>query len=102
MAAGRKYNTTAPSSQPAGRSLPPSVCHQMEARFTTDFSDVRVHESHRATVLGARAFTQGNDIHFAPGAYEPHSKPGQELLGHELAHVVQQRSGYVQSGEGEQ
>jgi hypothetical protein len=34
----------------------------------------------------------GSDIAFAPGAYQPGTAEGQKLLGHELAHVVQQSS----------
>lgn len=41
------------------------------------------------------AFTQGEHIHFAPGQYQPHTAQGKRLLGHELAHVVQQREGRV-------
>ena len=43
--------------------------------------------------------TKGDEIHFAPGAYNPGSLQGQRLLGHELAHVVQQRKG-VPKAEG--
>ncbi len=46
--------------------------------------------------MGALAYTQGNNVHFAPGQYNPSSQKGQELLGHELTHVVQQREGRVQ------
>jgi len=67
----------------------------MERAFGTDFSAVRIHQDARAEALGARAFTRGTDIHFAPGAYQPESPSGQELLGHELAHVVQQSQGRV-------
>src|SRR5207244_7839263 len=45
--------------------------------------------------LGAVAYTQGSDLHFAPGTYQPETAGGQQLLGHELAHVVQQRAGGV-------
>jgi predicted SprT family Zn-dependent metalloprotease len=65
----------------------------MEAAFGQDFSNVRVHHGHEATIAGAQSFTRGNDIHFAPGLYNPHSPQGQQLLGHELTHVVQQRQG---------
>ncbi len=40
--------------------------------------------------LGARAFTQGNDIHFGAGAFNPGAGEGNKLLAHEAAHVVQQ------------
>ncbi len=69
---------------------------KMESSFGTDFSNVRIHtNSTQAASMGAEAFAHGTDIHFAPGAYDPHSGHGQELLGHELAHVVQQRAGRV-------
>lgn len=52
---------------------------------------MRVHaDSAAAPRLGARAFAAGRDIGFAPGAYAPGTEPGRSLLGHELAHVVQQ------------
>src|SRR5690606_37874359 len=60
-------------------------------------SAVRIHEGPQATNLGALAYTQGTDIHFAPGQYSPGSQSGQELLGHELAHTVQQAQGRVQA-----
>jgi hypothetical protein len=44
---------------------------------------------------GAIAFTMGNEIYFAQGRYQPDTLQGQQLLGHELAHVVQQRAGRV-------
>ena len=62
-----------------------------------DFSDVRVHHDHSATMLNARSFTHGSDIYVAPGHYEPHTVAGQQLLTHELTHVVQQRQGGVDS-----
>ncbi|MCX6244348.1 MAG: DUF4157 domain-containing protein [Bacteroidetes bacterium] len=61
---------------------------------TRDFPGVRMHlNSPRATELHALAFTQGNEIHFAPGQYDPDSPKGKELIGHELAHVRQQMPG---------
>lgn len=76
--------------------LPDHVKQRMESSFNTDFSDVRVHtDSGKATQVGALAYTQGSDIHFAPGQFSPDSGSGRQLLGHELAHVVQQRQGRV-------
>jgi hypothetical protein len=78
-----------------GWPLPREVQAKMEASLNANFSDVRIHVGPEAAVIGAIAFTWGSDIHFAPGQYNPHSSQGQFLLGHELAHVVQQRSGRV-------
>jgi hypothetical protein len=52
---------------------------------------VRVHVGPGAPAMGALAFTLGEEIHFAPGLYNPSSREGLALLGHELTHVVQQR-----------
>src|SRR6056297_1850296 len=76
--------------------MPNDVQSKMENSFGEDFSDVNIHkDSENAPSLGALAYTQGNDVHFAPGQYDPSSQKGQELLGHELSHVVQQREGRV-------
>jgi len=77
-----------------GSPLPTAIRKQMESRMGADFSGVRVHtgnSSHEAnTSIGARAFTNGNNIHFAKGEFNPASKSGQRLLAHELAHTMQQ------------
>ena len=78
-----------------GSPLPDNVRAKMETAFSADFSDVRVHVGHEASSLGAIAYTWGSNIHFAPGQYNPNTIQGQKLLGHELWHVVQQRSGRV-------
>lgn len=77
--------------------IPDDVKQRMESSFGTDFSSVRVHsDSSKAPEVGALAYTQGTDIHFAPGQFKPETSSGQQLLGHELAHVVQQAEGRVQ------
>jgi|GEM_PF-4092685 len=64
--------------------------------FKADFSDVNLHpNSKQATALGALAYTQGRDIHFAPGQFRPDTAKGRGLIGHEFAHVVQQKQGRV-------
>lgn len=76
--------------------IPDEVRTNMESAFNSDFSNVRVHtNSAQAKSIGAVAYTRGNDVHFAPGKYNPGSSSGKQLLGHELAHVVQQRQGRV-------
>lgn len=77
--------------------IPDGVKQRMEDSFGTDFSSVRVHpESSKAPEVGALAYTQGTDIHFAPGQFKPDTSAGQQLLGHELTHVIQQAEGRVQ------
>lgn len=79
------------------RFLPEQLLEKMESSFGEDFSDVEIHEnSNKADQLHARAFTQGNHIHFRKGEFNTASQPGEELIAHELAHVVQQRRGLVQ------
>ncbi|RKI31332.1 DUF4157 domain-containing protein [Corallococcus sp. AB004] len=87
----------APSPSPSGerRSLPDSLREKMERAFQHDFSGVRLRLSNAASHLGARALTRGEEIILSPRHYQPASLSGQALLGHELAHVVQQRTGHV-------
>jgi hypothetical protein len=43
----------------------------------------------------AHAYTVGNDVVFQRDLYRPHTTVGRRMLAHELAHVIQQRSGPV-------
>ena len=86
-------------SRSGGAPLGAPVREDMESRFGTDFSDVRVHtgsDAHTsAKSVNAHAYTVGSNIVFQRGAYEPESPAGRTMLAHELTHVVQQRSGPV-------
>jgi Domain of unknown function (DUF4157) len=92
-----RRNTAAPARRgsTAGRPLPGPVRARMEAAFGADFSGVTVREDGAAAGMDAAAFTRGETITFHPGLYEPHTPEGLEMLGHELAHVLQQRAGRV-------
>lgn len=85
-----------------GQSLDSTVQGKMGAAMDSDFSGVRVHTSAESDDLtrrlGAKAFTTGKDVYFREGAYVPHSANGQELIAHELTHVVQQSSGEPATG----
>jgi hypothetical protein len=83
-----------------GRALPDAVQRKMEAFFGADFSDVRIFQGPQAQSIGAHAFTMGSSIYFAPGQYAPETARGQQLLGHELTHVLQQRAGRVRAPQG--
>ncbi len=86
------------SSSGGAESSHESVQSEVGSAFGADFSNVNIHEiSRKATDVGALAYTQGEDVHFAPGQFQPESKSGKELIGHEFAHVQQQRQGSVQA-----
>lgn len=79
----------------AGTALPRALRESFEQAYAQDFSDVRVHSGAEARRIGAIAYTRGNHLHFQPGRFNPYTASGKELIGHELAHVVQQRAGRV-------
>ena len=92
---GGEQGVAAPPASAHG--IPVSVQTKMERALNTSLAGVTVHPgSSKATEVGALAYTQGTDIHVAPGHYSPHTSSGQKLLGHELAHVAQQMAGRVQ------
>jgi Domain of unknown function (DUF4157) len=82
-----------------GTPLPNASRTKMEASFGQDFSQVRIHTDNRAAAsarsVNAQAYTVGNDIVFGANSPSLNSDTGQHGLAHELAHVVQQRSGPV-------
>ncbi|MEO9139106.1 MAG: DUF4157 domain-containing protein [Jatrophihabitans sp.] len=92
------------ASPSGGRSLNPELRTPLESAFGADFGAVNVHTDENAAQLArdvqATAFTHGNNIFFAQGAYAPGSARGQHLLAHELTHVVQQQQGRGGRGSG--
>ena len=75
-----------------GVALPDST----EDAAASDFSNVQVHTDstagNAADDLGARAYTHGRDV-YLQGERAPGDTSGaRDLLAHELAHTVQQRS----------
>ena len=68
----------------------------MERRLGHNFSRVRIDaDAAAAAVAAADASSVGQDVTFAPGRFAPGTHDGDELLAHDLAHVVQQRAGAV-------
>ncbi len=79
-----------------GEKLPDALQTKMEGSFDSNFSNVKINtNSPEASSMGAKAFAQGNEISFSPGAYQPETQKGQKLIGHELTHVVQQRNANI-------
>jgi hypothetical protein len=79
-----------------GQKLDMGTRRFMESRFGYDFGNVETHNdslAHQSSKnINALAYTHGNHIAFGSGQYEPNTNSGRQLLAHELAHVVQQRS----------
>jgi Domain of unknown function (DUF4157) len=78
----------------SGQPLAENIRKPMERAFGTDFNSVKIHSDTQSDRLNqsiqAQAFTTGQDIFFRQGTYNPGSRGGQELIAHELTHVVQQ------------
>lgn len=79
----------------SGQALPAPLARRFGQGLGTDLGGVRVHADGTAAALcdgiAARAFTRGDDIFFNRGEYRPAEHGGQQVLAHELAHVLQQR-----------
>lgn len=83
-----------------GVPLDPNIRSKVEFFFKADFSAVRIHVGVAAKMIGAVAFTMGNHIYWALGHYQPYTRSGLRLLGHELTHVLQQRLEWVRNPSG--
>jgi len=84
-----KFEPTQRQEAPNNTGLPDNLKAGVEQLSGLDMSDVKVHyNSSKPASVQAYAYTQGTDIHVAPGQ-EKH-------LGHEAWHVAQQKQGRVQ------
>ena len=82
-----------------GQRLPGSVSARLSMALGTDISDARIHTDtaaqQAAEAVHAKAFAVGQDVFFAAGKYQPGTSEGDELLLHELTHVVQDAEGRI-------
>jgi hypothetical protein len=80
-----------------GRPLDAGSRSFFERGFGHDFSQVRVHAdaeaAESASAVKAAAYTVGRHVVFGAGRYAPTTTAGSRLIGHELAHVIQQEHG---------
>lgn len=76
----------------------------MERGFGYSFSKVKIYDNpaahQSAKDINALAYTQGNNIVFGAGQYQPEGVTGKYLLAHELTHVVQQSGNMPDSAQG--
>ncbi len=81
-----------------GSSLESTQRKELEEHFNVNLGDVRIHNDENAqkiaTDLNAKAATIGKNILMGKDA----STSDKELMGHEIAHVIQQREGKVETG----
>ncbi len=100
MTATTDLETGIQQARGGGQPLAANIRQPMEQAIGADFSKVKVHTDTQADQLNqsiqAKAFTTGQDVFFRQGEYNPGSRGGQELIAHELTHVVQQSGGAVQ------
>jgi hypothetical protein len=87
-----------------GQPLDASAREFFESRFSSDFSEVLVHDDARAAEstgeVNARAFTVDHHIVFGAGQYSPGTERGNRLLAHELTHFLQQNGNRNIAGAG--
>jgi uncharacterized protein DUF4157 len=104
LAAARTGADKAPASSVSpGEAISPALRQDFESQLGADFSSVRIHTDEKAgasaLALGARAYSVGPDIVFAPGHYAPNTSAGRELIAHELYHVKQDGGRRPNAGE---
>lgn len=85
-----------------GQPIPMELRREMERGIGVSLAGVRIHidavAAQATRAVNAKAFTVGEDIFFAEGAYMPETPAGRELFAHELAHVVQLYQGRIMTG----
>ncbi|WP_083621988.1 eCIS core domain-containing protein [Planktothrix paucivesiculata] len=93
--------TTIQSAKSGGSPLDAGMQRKMGKAMGADFSGVKVHTDSQSDKLNrslsSRAFATGPNLFFKRGEYNPGSRSGQELIAHELTHVVQQGASKIQS-----
>lgn len=94
------HSAEPPPAAGPGSALPAPLHARVHDLFGPALSGVRLHVDDAPAAVGAKGFARGDDIHIAPAHYAPETPAGQALIGHELAHVQQQRDGRVASAQG--
>ena len=70
---------------------PDSVMTSLEEAMRVRLNSIHMVESPDVSALGVKAYAQGDTVHFATGQFRPDTEEGRKLIGHEFAHIVQQR-----------
>lgn len=78
--------------------LPDDVRSSIESHFGYSIGNLNFRESSDVDTIGAKAYARGDEIHFAPGQFRPDTALGRKMIGHEVAHVLQQSKGGMGGG----
>lgn len=82
-----------------GRALPLHLQAQLGHHLGADLGNIRIHTDAPAASLArdinARAFTQGENIYFGEGEFQPETTEGLRLLAHEVTHTLQQGAAHA-------
>lgn len=117
---GEKLQTKSDNSRPPAGNAP-GIVHEVlsspgqpldassrafyEQRFGHDFGNVRIHADSQAAAsaraVNALAYTAGQHVVFAAGAYGHGTTAARKLLAHELAHTIQQSSPSAVTAKGD-
>lgn len=86
----------------AGSPIPEALRADYESMLGADLGAVRLHVGPEADRVARRiradAFAAGEHVVFAAGHFQPDAPGGRRLIAHELAHVLQQRTGAAPPG----
>jgi len=74
-----------------GLPLLPRLLEKMNRLFQVDFTAVRIHLGAESLLFDSPAFASGNHIFLLPEMYRPDLTWSQEIIAHELTHVLQQQ-----------
>lgn len=90
---GPHFESESPVTRPPDRrevTLPRGFVESVGEELSHDFAGTRFFESSGPARLGARAFARRDEVHFAKGQFDPGSRGGRQMIGHEMAHLAQQ------------
>lgn len=80
---------------PTASGLTPSGVVSLQRSAGNAATSAFLHPNSPRPTGSTLALTEGTDVHFAPGTYQPGTPGGDHLIAHELAHVAQQRRGPI-------